>query len=76
MHIPLGLRWMALVCRVCPCCIVARRWPNSAFARKFKKVQHVCPFCRAHEKVKILIQAEEEPDEPVPIQRSEKANTP
>ena len=71
-HIPIGLRILAAVCRVCPCCIVARRWPNSAFARQFRKVQHRCPFCKAREKVRhILIAAAAEEAEAVPVRRAD-----
>ena len=70
-HIPIGLRLLAAVCRVCPCCVIARRWPNSAFARQFRKVQAHCPFCKAHEKVRhILIASAAEVPEAVPIRRA------
>jgi len=60
-RIPIGLRVLAFVCRICPCCVIARRWPDSAFAGKFRKVQRHCPFCRGHEKVRqIIVQAEAE----------------
>lgn len=52
-HIPIGLRMMAAVCRICPCCVIARRWPNSRFARRFRRVQHHCPFCRAYRQIRI-----------------------
>ena len=69
-HIPLGLRLMALVCRICPCCMITRRWPNSGFAKKSSKVQHHCPFCRSYQKVRqIIVQAESQRDEPVLVSR-------
>ena len=62
-HIPVGLRVMAFFCRICPCCIIARRFPDSLFARKFRKIQHRCPFCRSYKKVRILGQGGGEPEE-------------
>ena len=65
-RIPLGLRLMASFCRACLGCVAARLWPNSAFARRFEKVQNRCPFCKAHAKVRqILIQAG--PEQPLPV---------
>jgi len=65
-HLPLGLRLMAAFCKICPCCLISHRWPNSTFARKFKQIQHLCPFCRAQEKV-IKIKAEFEREKQVPV---------
>ena len=68
MRVPAGLRIMALLCRICPYCIIARRWPESAYARKFRKIQDRCPFCRSYEKAKqIKLAIESEQDEQVPI---------
>ena len=66
-HIPVGLRVMAFFCHFCPCCLIARRFPNSAFARNFRKIQHRCPFCRSYEKVQILVKGQGEPEEPVEV---------
>jgi len=70
-HIPIGLRLMSLICRICPCCVIARRWPKSAFARQYRKIQHRCPFCRAYGQVKqILIRAEQEQAKRVAVRRA------
>ena len=70
-RIPVGLRVMALICRICPCCIVARRWPESGYAIKFRKVQHRCPFCRSYQKIKqIKVAIESEQAKQVAIRRS------
>jgi hypothetical protein len=76
-HIPLGLRLMAFVCRICPCCVIARRWPNSGFARRFRKVQHGCPFCRARARViQIMVEAESQAGERVSVRRGDEAPPP
>gem|GEM_PF-484328 len=46
---PLYVRILAWVCRVCPVCIVRRRFPASSFAKTVKKFEQSCPFCRAYE---------------------------
>ena len=67
-HIPIGLRLMALVCRICPCCIIARHWPDSWYAKRFSKVQHHCCFCEAYRKVRqIQITFESEQAEKVSV---------
>jgi len=48
----LRLRLMAGLCRICPCCVIARLWPDSRFAKAFESVRHHCPFCRAYENVR------------------------
>jgi len=52
LHIPIGMRLMAFVCRICPCCIITRHWPDSWYAKHFSKVQHHCCFCRAYKEVR------------------------
>lgn len=39
---------MALLCGLCPLCLVARRWPDSAWARFMHRLERSCPFCRAY----------------------------
>jgi len=39
---------MALFCKFCPICIVARKYPNSKFAVFVKKKEANCPFCKAY----------------------------
>lgn len=41
---------LAAVCRICPFCIAARKWPESAYAKKLKKIEKNCCFCRAYHK--------------------------
>ena len=48
---PRKKRLLALVCRVCPFCAVARLIPNSAYARKLREVETNCPACRAYREV-------------------------
>jgi len=43
---------LAGFCRVCPFCIAARQWPNSAYAKKLKAIEKNCPFCNAYSKLK------------------------
>jgi hypothetical protein len=39
---------MALFCKFCPVCIIARKFPRSKFAEVVKKKEKDCPFCRAY----------------------------
>ncbi len=39
--------FLALFCRVCPLCILARAFPRSVFAAIERKLGRFCPFCRA-----------------------------
>ncbi len=48
----IGTRVMAFLCRVCPLCVPARRWPVSHYARKIRVVQERCPCCGARVEVK------------------------
>ena len=41
-------KYLAAVCAVCPFCLAKRKWPRSAFARGYRKVERFCPFCRAY----------------------------
>jgi hypothetical protein len=41
-------RILALLCRICPLCLVARRWPKSGWARFMASVERCCSFCRAY----------------------------
>jgi len=69
-RIPLRLRLMAGLCRICPCCVIARRWPESGFAKAFESVRHHCPFCRAYEKVRhIRIMAGAEAEQRMPVSK-------
>jgi len=43
-------RFLAAICRICPLCIVRRKWPDSAYGRFMKKVEAGCPFCRAYDR--------------------------
>ncbi|MBA7495472.1 hypothetical protein ES702_06059 [subsurface metagenome] len=42
------IKLFALVCYTCPLCIVARRFPESRFAKWVKNVSKICPFCIAY----------------------------
>lgn len=42
---------LAFFCSVCPFCIVARRWPNSAYAKALVNIERSCPACRAYARV-------------------------
>lgn len=68
-HIPIGLRLLAAFCRICPCCIIARRWPDSPFAGQFSKIRQHCPCCRAYDRVKIMVRGERDKEEPVRIRK-------
>ena len=43
---------MAVFCKFCPFCIVARQWPDSAYAKKLRDVEKHCPFCKAYSELK------------------------
>lgn len=47
----LFIRLLAFVCDICPLCIIARRFPDSKFAKGMKKFGRICPFCIAHQKL-------------------------
>jgi rubrerythrin len=41
-------RLLAFLCRICPFCILARRFPDSAYARSLREAEEACPACRAY----------------------------
>ena len=41
-------RLLAFYCRICPLCVAARHWPQSAFARALTRIERTCPCCRAY----------------------------
>jgi len=45
---------LALGCKICPLCIIAREFPTSKFAKKVWKFSKVCPFCVAYRKTKSI----------------------
>lgn len=47
-----GTKLKAWVCRLCPVCIVARRYPDSGLSRKVRAMEKDCPFCRAYQRIK------------------------
>jgi len=63
-------RLMAMICTICPMCIIARRWPKSRARRRIDKIRKRCIFCKAYAKVKhVPITAEEEAEQAIPIRR-------
>lgn len=48
------VRLLALFCRICPFCIVARVWPSSAYAKNLANIERACPACRAYAKLNAL----------------------
>jgi len=40
---------LAAVCRICPLCILRRRWPDSFYGRLMSYVERCCPFCLAYD---------------------------
>ncbi len=42
---------MALVCRVCPFCILRRMFPESRYGRFMRRAEQDCPFCRAYDEL-------------------------
>jgi rubrerythrin len=44
-------RFLAFLCRVCPACNVARRFPDSNFAKGLAKAEQNCPACRAYKEI-------------------------
>ncbi len=43
------IRALAIVSDYCPLCNVARKKPDSGFAKFWKSPQAICPFCRCRE---------------------------
>ena len=70
-HISVGTRILAFFCAMCPFCVVVRCWPDSRFAKWWKKVQQRCLFCHAYRKVKhITVEAQGAPAaQQVPVNR-------
>ena len=46
------IKLLALVCYICPLCIIARGFSNSRFAKGMEEFGKICPFCRAYAKLK------------------------
>jgi len=46
------IKLFALLCYICPFCIIARALPDSKFAKGMKRFGKFCPFCIAYAKVK------------------------
>ena len=44
-------KFLAFLCSICPFCIAARKFPDSAFAKKFRKAQKKCPACQAYQRL-------------------------
>ncbi|MBN2312046.1 MAG: hypothetical protein JXR94_23915 [Candidatus Hydrogenedentes bacterium] len=42
---------LAQVCRLCPACILRRRYPESGFAKVMRSAEKGCPFCRAYDRL-------------------------
>ena len=45
------IKLLALVCYICPLCIIARVFPDSKFAKGMEEFNRICPFCNAYRKV-------------------------
>ena len=43
---------LALICRICPLCIVSRLIPDSSFSKIIRLYEKFCPFCRAYKKTR------------------------
>lgn len=39
---------LALLCKICPACNVARWFPNSKFAKTMVEAEKNCPACNAY----------------------------
>lgn len=42
---------LAQVCRVCPACILRRKFPDSTYGRLMRRIERTCPFCRAYDEL-------------------------
>lgn len=42
---------LAAVCRICPLCAARRKWPHGAYGRLTRRLEAVCPFCRAYDRL-------------------------
>ena len=64
MKIDIKTKILAAFCKVCPFCIAARQWPDSAYAKKLKAIEKNCPFCNAYSKLKACNSNTTKPDLP------------
>ena len=55
--IGVGTRILAFLCRICPLCVPARRWPHSGYAHRIRVIQNQCPCCAARVRVQRFEQA-------------------
>ncbi len=39
---------LAMLCKICPVCNIARLFPNSGFAKKMAEAEKNCPACQAY----------------------------
>ena len=44
-------RFLVLLSQLCPACNIARRWPNSQFAKKLAQAEKNCPACNAYKEL-------------------------
>ena len=42
---------LAMVCRVCPFCILRRMFPESRYGRFMRRAEQDCPCCRAYDEL-------------------------
>ncbi|MCK4423029.1 MAG: hypothetical protein KAV18_03055 [Candidatus Omnitrophica bacterium] len=49
----LFIELFAFICRICPLCIIARKFPDSKFAARMNSWGKSCPFCLAYKKIHI-----------------------
>ena len=45
-------RILAQVCRICPVCILRRRYPDSAYGRLVARLERHCVFCKAYNRIR------------------------
>lgn len=43
---------LAVVCMICPFCILRRMFPASGYAKFMEKIEKACPFCIAYKQGK------------------------
>ncbi len=46
-------KFLAFICKICPFCILRRKFPKSKFAQIMKKEEKICPFCKAYHELYI-----------------------
>jgi len=44
-------KMLAFVSMICPGCNIARRFPDSKFAKIKQKIEKKCPCCKAYEEI-------------------------